>query len=119
MARAATSLAPVKVDEELSGALLAKFFRALGDATRLRILEALCDGPQTVSELVEAAGCGQSRVSNHLACLRSCRFVVSRTDGRWVTYSLADPQLRSLIALAQKLVHKNATFFALCATVGA
>ena len=118
-ARRTGPLTGVRDPDDVSTELVAKFFRALGDPTRLSILECLVNGPKTVSELVAALDCQQSRISNHLSCLRSCRFVLSRSEGKWVTYSLADAQLRSLIDLARRLVNKNATYFALCATVGA
>src|SRR5437899_904509 len=53
-------------------AAAARFFRVLGDPTRLRILELLLAGPRAVSELTAAAGAPRARVSNHLACLRWC-----------------------------------------------
>ena len=105
--------------DALAEDLLAKFFRALGDPTRLRILERLSEGPKTVTDLVAALGVPQSRISNHLACLKSCRFVTSRSRARFVIYALADPQLTALVVLARRIVSKNAMYFALCATVGA
>src|SRR4051794_15996356 len=45
----------------------ARFFRVLGDPTRLAILERLLDRPHSVSELTVALRIAQSRVSNHLA----------------------------------------------------
>src|SRR5207245_4457556 len=53
--------------------LVAKYFRGLGDPTRVRILELLRDeGELSVGELVERLGQPQPKVSNHLACLRWC-----------------------------------------------
>lgn len=52
----------------------ARFFRVLGDPTRLRILELLHRGERSVGELVAAVGQPQPRVSTHLACLRQCGF---------------------------------------------
>lgn len=52
--------------------LKAKLFRGFGDPSRLSILDALRNGPLTVSELIEATGLSQSNVSNHLGCLRDC-----------------------------------------------
>jgi len=96
----------------------ARFFRVLGDPTRLAILELLVERPRTVSELVEAIGGSQSRISNHLACLRWCRFVIDERVGRQVTYRIADPDLRQLVADAGLLAHKNCDHLATCRRIG-
>src|SRR6266540_2493001 len=61
---------------------VAKFFRALGDPTRLRLLEFLLDAEHTVSECVAHVGLSQGRVSVHLACLADCGYVACRRAGR-------------------------------------
>jgi DNA-binding transcriptional ArsR family regulator len=96
----------------------ARFFRVLGDATRLTLLELLLERPRTVSELVEATGVAQSRVSNHLACLRWCRFVDAERQGRQVTYSISDPRLERLLAEARELVDANRNHLATCERIG-
>lgn len=67
----------------------ARFFRVLGDPTRLQILELLGDGELTVGEIVAAVGQAQPRVSTHLACLRHCGFVNTERRGKEVVYTLA------------------------------
>ncbi len=63
---------------------LSRYFRVLGDPTRLRILEALLERERTVSELVHVVAAPQSRVSNHLACLKWCRVAESGdVGGTW------------------------------------
>jgi len=52
--------------------LQAKLFRGFGDPARLNILQALRNGPMTVTEIVDATGMSQSNTSNHLRCLREC-----------------------------------------------
>ena len=52
--------------------LQAKLFRGFADPSRLGILDALRNGPLTVSEIVEATSLSQPNVSNHLGCLRDC-----------------------------------------------
>jgi len=47
----------------------ARYFRVLGDPTRLRILEVLLGEGRTVAEVAAAIRAPRSRVSNHLACL--------------------------------------------------
>src|SRR2546429_5159743 len=84
--------------------LLAKYFRALGDPTRLRVLELLGDGERSVGELVAGLGLPQPKVSNHLACLRWCGFVNTRREHRTIHYRLADDRLHEILALAPQLL---------------
>ena len=60
---------------------VAKFFRALGDPTRLRLLEFLLHDEHTVTECVAHVGLSQSRVSTHLSCLADCGYVQVRRTG--------------------------------------
>ena len=85
-------------------ALKAKLFRGFSDMSRLSILEALRDGPCTVSALVEKTGLSQSNVSNHLRCLSDCDLVVSTPQGRYTLYQLSDTRVGSLLALADELL---------------
>lgn len=85
--------------------ILAKFFHGLSDLTRLKIMELLLDeGEKNVSELVAALGQPQSRISNHLACLRWCGYVDSRREGKFVYYRVADPRVRQMIELARGVI---------------
>lgn len=106
------------LDAAESALASARFFRVLGDPTRLRILELLLEGPRTVSELVEATGARQSRVSNHLACLRWCRFVEDERRGRQVTYRVADPRVGRLLGLGRELTAEHCEYLASCGRIG-
>ncbi|GAC1656612.1 MAG: metalloregulator ArsR/SmtB family transcription factor [Gemmatimonadaceae bacterium] len=103
---------------DVSTELAAKYFRALGDATRLRILEMLMDGPLTVTELTHALRCPQSSVSNHLACLKWCGFVTSESRGKWSHYAVANPNIRNIVELGRLLVAENAEHVAACTRIG-
>jgi len=76
-------------------AVAAARFRALGDETRLRLLEILTAGERSVAALMEDTGLGQSLVSHHLRALRQAGLVRDRRDGRWVFYTIAEPALTS------------------------
>jgi ArsR family transcriptional regulator, cadmium/lead-responsive transcriptional repressor len=104
---------PVEVD------IVAKYFRGLGDPTRLRILEALAEDERSVGELVELLGAPQPKVSSHLACLRWCGFVESRREFRTVHYRVADDRVRAMISLARSLLEDNAEHVAACRTIDA
>ena len=85
-------------------AIKAKLFRGFSDMSRLSILEALRDGPLTVSALVEKTGLSQSNVSNHLRCLSDCDLVVSTPQGRYTLYQLSDTRVATLLALTDELL---------------
>lgn len=87
--------------------LMAKFFRALGDPTRLTLLRAVLDAEKNVSELVELTGSPQGRVSSHLACLRWCGYVTTRREGRRVYYRVTDPRVRHILELAAEMVRDH------------
>src|SRR6476660_9376173 len=74
-------------------AVPAQRFRALGDETRLLLLEILTEGERTVADLMDDTGLGQSLVSHHLRTLRQAGLVVTRRDGRWIFYALNQPAL--------------------------
>jgi ArsR family transcriptional regulator, cadmium/lead-responsive transcriptional repressor len=88
--------------------LLAKFYRGLGDPTRLRILEHLLDGEKSVGELVDLVGSPQGRISSHLACLRQCGFAVVRNNGRNAYYRVADQRVARMLHLGESMVRGNA-----------
>ncbi len=96
----------------------ARFFKGLGDATRLRILELLHERERTVGELVELLELPQGRVSTHLACLRWCGYVQARKEGRRVWYSVQDARLTQLLHLAADLATPNAKHLATCTRIG-
>jgi ArsR family transcriptional regulator len=65
-----------------------RFFRALSDEMRVRILERLRDGEQCVCALTQTFNTGQSRLSFHLRVLKDAGLVVDRPEGRSVYYTL-------------------------------
>ncbi len=85
----------------------AKFFLGLADATRIAILELLLTGERNVGEIVTTIGGSQSRISNHLACLRWCGFVTTRREGLYIYYQVTDPRVRELLRLGQSLAREH------------
>jgi DNA-binding transcriptional ArsR family regulator len=98
--------------------LMARFFRALADPTRLRLLEYLMGAEHTVTECVAQAGLSQGRVSSHLACLSDCGYVQVRREGRFAFYRVADPRVAELVLLARALAADNAAALAACVRTG-
>ena len=101
--------------DELEG-----LFKALGDATRLRILGLLLNGEVCVCHIHESLKVSQPKASRHLAYLREAGLVETRREGVWIHYRLAelkDP-LRATVAAAVKhmlthvdIIHKDAERF--------
>jgi DNA-binding transcriptional ArsR family regulator len=81
----------------------AEFFRALSHPLRIRILEGLRRGEQSVQELQSALQVGQAALSQHLAVLRTKNVVSTRKDGTSVRYSLRDPLLGDLLDVARRI----------------
>jgi DNA-binding transcriptional ArsR family regulator len=79
--------------------LVAERFKALGEPTRLRILNVLREGEKTVSELMEGTGLGQANVSKHLQLLHGLGFVERRKEGLHVHYRLANEDVFQLCDL--------------------
>ncbi|MBL8715489.1 MAG: helix-turn-helix transcriptional regulator [Myxococcales bacterium] len=89
----------------------AGFFRAAGDAARLRILTELRDGERCVSDLAAASEDGMSTMSQRLKVLRAEGLVRRRRDGKHILYALADAHVLALVdtALAHAEDHRKET----------
>ncbi len=114
----ARAAARVPAWKALGDELLAKFVRGLGDPTRLRILRYLLEAPRTVGDIVAYLEMPQSRISNHLACLKWCGYVATERRGRTIIYSVDDERIRALIDLAQDIAADNAAHVASCMRIG-
>jgi ArsR family transcriptional regulator len=76
---------------------LADLFKAFGDSTRMRILNALLQSELCVCDLVDIIGMSQSAISHQLRVLRSAKIVKHRKEGKNVYYSLDDNHIRQLL----------------------
>ncbi len=118
IASASGELAPERAED--SAELYARFFKVLGDPTRLRLLSLLLDAPEvgrTVSELVEAVGVPQGRVSTHLGCLRWCGLVQTTRSGKYTYYRIADPRVRDLFAVSGAMIRDYAAGIVSCGVI--
>jgi DNA-binding transcriptional ArsR family regulator len=113
--------APFRLPEApLRSDLVAKYFRGLGDPTRVRILELLRDeGELSVGDLVDRLGEPQPKVSNHLACLRWCGFIEAEREHRIVYNRIADKRVLRMLDLAHALLEDNAEHVAACCRIDA
>ncbi len=88
--------------------LMAIRFRALGEPTRLRILERLFRSPASVSEILRDVGGGQANISKHLAVLRSGGLVRRRREGSLTIYWIADASLERICAAVCDAIGRDA-----------
>lgn len=96
-----------------------RFFRGLGNAQRLRILEVLFEGEKNVGQIASETGISQSQVSAGLNCLKWCGFVASRPEGRSVYYRIADARVEEIVSLARAMVSRHAERLYTCTTLAA
>jgi ArsR family transcriptional regulator len=68
-----------------------RFFQALGDNTRLRLLNLMGDQELCVCYFTEILGQPQPKISRHLAYLRSAGIVEARREGKWMHYRIVMP----------------------------
>jgi len=87
--------APPPVSEEAL-ILIASWFRALGEPSRLKILRALEVGERNITELVAATGLTQANVSRHVQSLVDAGMVGRRREGLTVVCFIADPGITEL-----------------------
>jgi DNA-binding transcriptional ArsR family regulator len=88
-------------------ALKAEFFKALGHPVRIRLLQVLRDGEQTVGALQAALDLDSSTASQQLAALRKQGLVESRRDGTSVYYRVKDRRTLELLELAKEIISTN------------
>jgi len=70
-----------------------KFFSALADETRLRILRLLMIREMCVCEIMVALDLTQPTASHHLNLLENAGLVKDRKEGKWVFYNIANPKI--------------------------
>jgi ArsR family transcriptional regulator len=96
---------------------LAPIFKALGDPTRLKILELLRNRGQSCCDLVArserglcscdvetAVGLSQAAVSHHLAILRRAGLVHAEKRGRWMFFSRNEAAIAQIAEMLAKAV---------------
>ena len=87
-------------DRELSQ--IALHFRLLGEPMRLKILQAICQKPRSVNEIVTAVGATQANVSKHLSLLAMAGILTREKDGQCVYYGMKDPLTLKLCELVRE-----------------
>ncbi|MEX2599702.1 MAG: metalloregulator ArsR/SmtB family transcription factor, partial [Dehalococcoidia bacterium] len=83
-------------------------FRALGDPSRVKIVDALLRQELCTSDLADITGLSEPSVSQHLRLLRMMRIVSGHRHGRNVFYALEDEHVRSLLTLTMAHLQDDA-----------
>jgi DNA-binding transcriptional ArsR family regulator len=86
---------------------LVNILRALADPTRLRILRQIARRPRSTQELAPIVGLSEAGTSKHLRLLAAAGLVVTRREGYYVLYSLADGRLEALGGDLRHYVHSR------------
>ena len=76
------------------------YFGLLSEPTRLKILNAICEGELTVTEIVERVGSTQTNVSRHLNLMYGKGVLKRRRDGAMTLYAIADRNIVTLCRTA-------------------
>lgn len=79
-------------------------FRALGEVSRLRIIQALHSGEMNVTRVVDLTGLSQPNVSRHLTILVTAGLIGRRKDGLNVLYRIIDENLAEICAIVCRSV---------------
>jgi len=82
----------------------AEFFRTLGHPARVRILELLRDGEQSVGALQAALGLDSGGTSQQIAALRRIGLVEGRREGTSVFYRVTDDEVFRLLEVARRIL---------------
>jgi ArsR family transcriptional regulator len=81
-----------------------RFFQALGDNTRLRLLNLMGDQEICVCYFVEILNQPQPKISRHLAYLRNAGIVTTRRDGKWMHYRIVMPPNEGAAKVLQEIL---------------
>lgn len=76
------------------------YFALLAEPTRLKILNSLCDGERSVSDIVERTGASQTNVSRNLNMMFGRGVLARRREGAMTYYSVADENMINLCRAA-------------------
>lgn len=74
-----------------------KFFKALGEPTRLKILRLIAEREMCVCELMEVLDMNQPRISQHLKVLKEAGAVKERKQAQWSYYSVCCEDFQDFI----------------------
>jgi len=81
----------------------------LAEPTRLKLLSLLGERPRPVTELVEATGERQAKISQHLAIMRKLGILRTERAGTEIHYSLAEPRILEACRITREVLLQQLT----------
>lgn len=109
----------IQNQEHIQLTTLANLLHSLSDSTRLAIIRRLIESEARVADLVEQLGLAQSTISAHMSCLKECRIIEGRAEGRQTFYRLASPEVAHLLHDAEKILEQTDQAVDNCRVFGA
>ena len=85
---------------------VAAYFSVLSEPTRLKIMHAVCEAEQSVSQIVMATGATQTNVSRHLGLMYRHGVLARRREGNQIYYSVAD---ETMLEICRSVCNRIAT----------
>jgi ArsR family transcriptional regulator len=79
-------------------------FKALGDETRLKILDIIKDKEKCICEIIPYTGKSQPNVSQHLKVLKIAGLINERKDGNRIIISSSDKEIYNVIDKVKKMI---------------
>jgi DNA-binding transcriptional ArsR family regulator len=79
---------------------VARYFSLLSDASRLKVIHAICNSEQSVTDVMKATGLSQSAASRHLTSLRTAGVASRRKIGTQAMYTISDRTLTEICRTA-------------------
>lgn len=89
--------------------LVAARFKVLSDPMRLRILNTLQNGEQSVTQVTETVAASQPNVSKHLKTLQDAGLIARRQEGNTVYYRVADETVFQLCDVVCNSIQQHLT----------
>ena len=87
----------------------AEILKALGQSTRIKIIDFLRDGERCVCEIFPAIGEEQSNTSRHLNLMLSSGILTRRKDGIKIYYAVKHPEVMEIVDLATLIMTQDIT----------
>jgi ArsR family transcriptional regulator len=78
--------------------------KTLGNAKRIRILDALQNGELTVNELADIVDISPANISQHLGTMRQKGILTSRREGVNIFYKISNPKVSKACALMREVL---------------
>lgn len=98
--------AQAKRMDEVELAAEIKVFKAVADATRLRILKLLVGGELCICEIMLALKKPQSSISHNLSILEDAGLIKERKEGKWCLYRISNEAVMDMVRFAGLLKRK-------------